>query len=290
MKTVLILGVTGQTGCEVANQLAENPDIVIRGAALEVETQNLPDGLIPLEFSWENRATWQSVIDTKPDGVYLVRPEIEFAPALMSEFLAQLSGSPHVVLLSGRDADMVPSSFWTARVEAAVTNSVVRWTIVRPDPFMQVFTDRRYFGKTIRTDDVIMANFGDGAIAFVDVRDIAEVVVRALVDDGHESRVYSLTGPSASSLGDVANELTRLLGRKIRYIDTPVEEARESFRELPEWRRERAFYGMDRTRSGGHSTISVAIEAVTGHPPRSLEDFLTEHRPQWTRSTPASST
>ena len=55
----------------------------------------------------------------------------------------------------------------------------------------------------------------------MDVRDIAAVAVMALTAPGHEGRVYTLSGPEALTYDDIADELSKALGRDIRHISLP---------------------------------------------------------------------
>jgi uncharacterized protein YbjT (DUF2867 family) len=58
--------------------------------------------------------------------------------------------------------------------------------------------------------------------AHVDVRDVAVVAARALVEPGHENRAYIPTGPAALTYGECAAILTETLWRPIRYADPPL--------------------------------------------------------------------
>ena len=48
---------------------------------------------------------------------------------------------------------------------------------------------------------------------FVDVDDIAAVAMEALTGDGHEGRVYEVTGPQSLTLAEVATMLSEISGR-----------------------------------------------------------------------------
>jgi uncharacterized protein YbjT (DUF2867 family) len=56
---------------------------------------------------------------------------------------------------------------------------------------------------------------------FVDADDIAEVVVAALTEEGHQGQVYEVTGPRALTFAQATAELARAAGRPITYQQLP---------------------------------------------------------------------
>src|SRR5207253_10989828 len=78
---------------------------------------------------------------------------------------------------------------------------------------------------------------GDARFAKVDTRDIGEVVATVLTEDGHEGRIYELTGPEPLTYDQIAARLSATLGRKIEYVDVSTEAraARLEAIGLPDW-------------------------------------------------------
>jgi len=58
---------------------------------------------------------------------------------------------------------------------------------------------------------------------FVDVDDIADVIVAALTQPGHAGELYEVTGPRMLTLAEVASELSKATGRQIEYVPVPHE-------------------------------------------------------------------
>jgi len=65
---------------------------------------------------------------------------------------------------------------------------------------------------------------GQGRVAWVRRIDAARAAVGALLGEGHENKVYALTGPAAYRYQDVAAALSELVGRNIPYVDISPEE------------------------------------------------------------------
>ena len=90
------------------------------------------------------------------------------------------------------------------------------WTFLRPNSFMQNVVT--YMGETIKAEAAFFSASGGAQISHVDVRDIAQVAVKALTEPNHEGKAYTLTGPEALTYDQLANELSKVLGRPISHI------------------------------------------------------------------------
>ena len=104
-------------------------------------------------------------------------------------------------------------------VEKAIEGSGLAWTFLRPNSFMQ--NTVTFMAQTIRAEGAFYSASGQARISHVDVRDIAAVAVTALTAPGHEGRIYTLSGPEALTYDDMADELSKGLGRDIRHISLP---------------------------------------------------------------------
>jgi uncharacterized protein YbjT (DUF2867 family) len=119
-------------------------------------------------------------------------------------------------------------------------------------------------------------------VAGEDVEQVDDVVtghVAPLTCPVGESGDYLLTGPESPTHEEVAQTMTEVFGRTIRYVDLPVPEmaahlAKEGIPEpfataLPTMRP-----GVGES---GRSEINTTVEDVTGRPPRTLATFLAGH-------------
>ena len=78
-----------------------------------------------------------------------------------------------------------------AAVEQRIKDSGIAYTFLRPKLFMQGFLA---FREPIARQGQFFAAIGEARISGVDVRDIAAVAAAALTEDGHEGKIYNLTG------------------------------------------------------------------------------------------------
>ncbi len=128
--------------------------------------------------------------------------------------------------------------------------------------------------QTVASDGAVYIPFEEGKVGMIDARDIVDVAVKVLTEDGHEGESYNLTGPASISFGDVAATLSMALGKQVNYVNVPLEAAREGMigMGMSEWFAD-AMVGVFQTlrRYGDFTTPDV--EEITGHPARSYETF-----------------
>ena len=137
---------------------------------------------------------------------------------------AKKAGVAHVVKLSGIMPER-DSAFRFARmhgeVELHLEQSGMAFTHLRGGEFMPA-----YFRQApgIAATGTFMLPMADARIASIDVNDLAEVAALTLTTAGHEGKVYRLTGPEANSMYDVAEKLSAVTGRPVRYVNVSPED------------------------------------------------------------------
>lgn len=193
---------------------------------------------------------------------------------------AKAAGVKKVVKLSalGAHADAANGFFrGHARVERLLEESGMIWTSLRPSFFMQNWL--LYYAASVKAGQPIYTNAGQGRMGSIDVRDIAEVAVTALTEDGHEGRIYELTGPEPLSMAEVAAKIAKLLGREVSFVPVPDQAAYQAMLGMGmpadyTW----SLVTLNQAVRRGAADISTqTVELVTGHPARSMDAFLQEH-------------
>lgn len=272
MTRVLITGVRGKTGLPLAELLAAPPGVDVFGGSSDPASITI-DGVSPTSFSWDDPSGWAAATDGV-DAVYLVRPDRVDAPDLVATLLVETPRDVRIVLLSEWDADSFAPGSWALRVEQAVRESAHTWTMLRPSWFMQVFADPRFYRDEIAEHGRLPFAGGGASVAWIDARDIAAVAERALLDEGHDGRVYELSGPEAITLPRTAEVLSGALGRPVSHVEITIADA---VADMPEgFERAELAWTLERLHDGVFSGVSDAIEQVTGRPARSLARFLAD--------------
>lgn len=279
---VLISGATGTTGSEVARQLRAEGVQVRAMTRSETSADRLRDGdFEAVVADLADPASLSAALDDI-DAVYVATnasPELPDLEGSLARAAAQ-AGIGLLVKLSviGAAAD-APLTF--ARLhhdsEEQIKSSGVRWTIVRPNGFMQ---NTLAWAPQI-AGGTVYGPVMDARWSIVDVRDIAAVAAAALRDpDAHGGQTYTATGPEPSSPREQVATLAELLGRPIQAQEVPNDQAKASMLEggWPAWAVERMGELFELYGRGEAETVSADVERVVGRPARSYRQFAADHR------------
>jgi NAD(P)H dehydrogenase (quinone) len=126
-------------------------------------------------------------------------------------------------------------------------------------------------------DGVIRGPAGDGRVAVVAQDDIADAAVAVLRDPAaHAGRTYDLTGPAALTFAELAATVSEATGRPVRFHNETVPEAYDSRASYgaPPWQVDAWVSTYTAVAAGELSTVSPAVEELTGRPATSLADLL----------------
>ncbi|MEN8761310.1 MAG: NmrA family transcriptional regulator [Thiogranum sp.] len=205
---ILIIGKNGKTGNRVNQRLR----------ALGYATRAVSRSSNP-SFDWENPATWRPAIEGTGTAYVTYQPDLAVpgAAATIKAFVqvAAESGLKHIVLLSGRGEK------GAERAEAILKASGISWNIVRASWFSQNFSESFMLEGILAGELVLPA--GDIVEPFVDVDDIADVVVTALTESAHRNKLFEVTGPRALTFAQCIEEISEALGRPLKFTSIPVD-------------------------------------------------------------------
>jgi uncharacterized protein YbjT (DUF2867 family) len=194
--------------------------------------------------------------------------------------VAKEHGINHIVKISVRGA-AVDAEFNIGRfhgqAEKEIRDLGIPFTFLRPHSFLQnLFFDR----QTIVEENAIYSSMADGKIPMIDARDIAEVAVKSLLQNGYEGKSYILTGPEAISYYDIVTELSKILDRKINYITQTAEEGHKVMLSsgMPDWLVDdmtllNKIYGANKA-----AEVSPAVEQILGRKPIALKKFIKDYK------------
>ncbi|MEU6261177.1 NAD(P)H-binding protein [Streptomyces sp. NPDC047043] len=260
--TVMVTGASGRTGSRVAE--------AARAAGLTVRAASRAQG-----FDWENSATWARVL-RDADAAYLMYPSDIGSPAA-AEAIGALAreavglGVRRLVLLSARGEDQARPA------EEALKSSGADWTVVRATWFAQNFSEGPLV-EGLRQGELVFPG-GEVKEPFVDVRDIADVVVAVLsAGDRYVGRTLELTGPRLLSWREAVAEIAAATGRPLTYTPVPTRaygEALTGFGMPPE-EVELLVEVFETLMDGRNARLTDDVQGVLGREPRDFGDFAWE--------------
>jgi uncharacterized protein YbjT (DUF2867 family) len=278
---ILVTGATGKTGFDVVRGLSivgAGVRALVRDAS-KAKALRRP-GVEVAVGDLEKPATLSAAL-RGCDRVFLCSSSDPRQVELQGNLIraAKAAGVKHIVRIGvlGTALDSpVPFGRWHAETEKQLIAAGIAWTFLRPHFFMQNFLG---FAPSIKAQNAFQMPMRGGKIALVDTRDVAAVAVEALTGSGHERKIYDITGPEALSGYDLAQKLSKALGRPISYVDVPAGEAKKGMIAggAPEWLANAmvAFYGVF---AAGHSAaVSPVVGEITGYPPRTFDDWAREN-------------
>jgi uncharacterized protein YbjT (DUF2867 family) len=160
-----------------------------------------------------------------------------------------------------------------AESERGLREAGVPWTILRPNFFAQTFTGMVAGGQ-------MYTSSGEGRVSIVDARDVAAAAAAVLTGDGHEGRTYVLTGPEALTFGEAADVIAETTGKPVQRIDVPGEALVAGMTQfgVPEWLAQDVAALQAVYAAGEAAEVTDDVRALTGRDPRTLRDFVADHR------------
>ena len=267
---ILVTGAGGTVGSEVLKALVARRAPVRAG--YRTRTPPLPAGVEAVQLDYDRPETIRPAVEGV-ETVFLISNTV--APEKRLVDAARRAGVRRIVKLSVLRAAEEEFVFgrWHRAVEKHIEASGLPWTFLRPNGFMQnVLT---YMAGTIRSQSAIYSSAGSGAGSHVDVRDVGAVAAAVLAESGHEGQAYDLTGPAALTYPQVAETLSQVLGRPIRYVPITPEQYKQGAMAAgtPEAYAD-AIVDLNRYYAEGKmSDITPTLRLLSGRDPTPFEQF-----------------
>jgi uncharacterized protein YbjT (DUF2867 family) len=257
---ILIIGGAGKTGGRV------NALLHARGIATRPVSRSTP-----IPFDWTRPESWAAALDGVSKAYVTYQPDLAVEGS--TEAIAELSrlalrkGLEQAVLLSGRGE---PGA---QRAEAMLQASGVPWTIVRASWFDQNFSEGYLLDSVLAGEIAVPA--GPVPEPFIDVDDIADVVVAALTDQRHVNKLYEVTGPRALTFADAVKEIATATGRPIRFVQSTPEEFAAAMRPYVSEADMHLLLDLFTVVLDGRNVhVMHGVEEALGRPARDFSDYV----------------
>jgi uncharacterized protein YbjT (DUF2867 family) len=173
---------------------------------------------------------------------------------------------------------------WLA--EQALSWSGLPIVTVRPTVFLEGFF-LLFAAARVRDADELVLPMGTSKTSPVSSVDVARAVAVILDDpEPHIGHIYNLTGPESADLDHYARVFSEVLGRTIRYRDTPIAEWSETLRAagLPEHVVHHLTVMIQLHQQGRYDRMSDDYHTLTGETSTSMADFVKRHAAAFTRA------
>lgn len=283
---ITVFGAKGKVGIEVLRYFAKN------GISCYAVTRNIKDTPpIPgVNWVFGDLQDYSSVpqLVSETQSLFL---NTDFA-ANMAEFQCNLineaakAGVKHIVYLSyGLMPDELVENSRSAvhehhkQVEQFLLDSGIAYTIIRPSGFMQSWLFE--LAPVIRQQKKIFDATGEGKIPYIDTRDLAEVVARALSfeSEKHKGKTYELTGSEPVNFYQLADAISQAIDDTVTFVAESQEEAhyRIAQKGYPKWAIDLILYFAECQRKGLLENTTLTLPKLLGRPPRNIFAFAKDY-------------
>ena len=262
-KPIVVIGGTGKTGSRVRAML-EQRGLPVRAVSRSTEPR----------FDWDDTATWARAISGAAALYITFQPDLAVPGAVQAiqllTSLAKLEGIPRLVLLSGRGEEEAQDA------ERVLQKSDADWTIVRASWFAQNFSESFLLDSLLAGE--VALPVGPVAEPFIDADDIAEIVVKALTEEGHAGEVYEVTGPRLLTFADAVAEIAAATGRPLRYTQVPRDAYADALRNasVPDEFAGLLDYLFTTVLDGRNAATTDTVQRVLGRPARDFSDYVAQ--------------
>ncbi|OJX52680.1 MAG: NmrA family transcriptional regulator [Flavobacterium sp. 38-13] len=262
-KQILVLGANGKTGSRVVERLEKKNLPVRKGSR----------SMVP-KFDWEHSENWKEVLKDISSIYITFQPDLavegsDDAIRLLSA-LAKEAGVEKLVLLSGRGEKEAEVC------EKIIMESGLKWTIVRASWFNQNFSESFFLEPILQ--GYVSLPVGDVKEPFIDADDIADVVVASLTEEGHDGKLYEVTGSRLLSFKEAIAEIAEAVGRPIVYEQPSTEEyvAQMTAYQIPKEYIDLSTYLFTEVLDGRNASVSNGIEEALGRKPKDFSEYVKE--------------
>lgn len=278
MSTILLTGATGSVSSAVIGALQGSGHHLIglvrdpaKAKALEAQGVELRTG--DLTHLRTIEGAFAGV-----DVAWLLAPPTELAPIQSSNALwaARLGGVKHVVRMSAvgaaHDAPNLNSRMH-ALSDSEIAASGIPFTIVKPHFFMQ---NLMMAAQSVAEQGAIYFALGDAKLPMIDVRDIGSTVAAILKSpSAHAGKTYTLTGPAAVGMDNVAAAIGEAVGKAVKYVPVPVAAMVETMTKmgLPDYMQTSMRDYLTSYSRGWEAQVTPAVKQITGAEARGVGEF-----------------
>jgi len=280
MMKVLVTGASGNVGSYVVKELLNLGEKVVVATTNLEKTKKLFDNQVEaVYFDFTNKSTFENALKDV-DRVFLMRPPHLGKPEDLYPFLDAMK-SFNVKLVSflslmGVEKNTIPPHH---KIEKYIEKLEIPYAHVRPGFFMQNLSG--VHSVEIREKDEIFVPAGKSKTSFIDAADIGLATAILLHNpEKYKNTAHTITGPEALDYFQVAEILSKVVGRKITYANPGFLKYRNYY--IKKRKLDKAYVNVTvalyfMTRMGTAKEVTNGFYELTGRTPRTIEEFAKDN-------------
>lgn len=276
---VLVLGATGFAGKQVVKALlAENADVKA-GTRYPEKFQAPATNVSPVRIVLEDAATFARALKGVNKVFLAAVPLDADAHLKLNPFIdeAKKAGVQKIVFLSAIGIENLPDSP-LRKIEVHLQQSGIPYNIVRPNFFMENFSDGSFSAPVKATAQLIIPA-EDAKLSMIATADIAAVSVKLLLNDELKGQELTLTGPTSLDAATAADIISKTSGRKVTYVPVTEDEMTQAVRSHGLSDSEAQYIAglFQAVRAGYMAPVNNVVKDITGKEPISFEAFVKDN-------------
>ncbi len=279
---ILVTGATGNIGTVLVNHLVERGKPVkvgVRGIS-KAEEMGWED-IEMIHFDYEKPETFEPALKGVERIFILITVGGLHDRIIPIVNIAKQLDLRHVVYLSDMRIDLFRPNPRSIN-EDYIRNSGIPFTFLRPNWFMQTFSDPNPFMDGIRNKGAVYAPVGNGKASFIDTRDIGAVAAEVLSTDKHLNRCCTLTGNQALDFHEATRILSEISDRTIRYVPISDREFEAIWNKTYQTPVSANYLkACQLTRQDVFSEISPEVSDILGRDPITFRQYALDYAEFW---------
>ena len=283
MEKILVIGATGSVGFEVAKLLSDSNDpvkIAVRDPE-RAKSINLKNAEL-IHFEYQNPDTFKSAFEDVEKLLIVSPPSYLNLQDIVIKAIdsAIEKGAKRIVNISALSAESELDKPMK-QIEDHIQRSGVDFVILRPNCYMQNFKD--LFRNLIIQENQISIPAHNAKTSFIDIRDVAEVAVKALKEKHLNNQTVKLTGKQLLNMHVVAHLFSENLNKEIEYNDISEELFEKSLKAAgwPTGTIMGTLQLCSHVKKGETALITDSVEKIINREPIKFDQFIRDYSNNW---------
>ena len=279
---ILLTGLGSSTGLGIAKRLLKSGhsfNALVRDAGKIPELKSKKVTLV--KGSLDDSDSLQKAMDGIENAL-LISPVSENQYKIEKNFIdtAKKAGVRHIVKFSAIGADPDSPSLILrnhGQSEKYLKKSGLKYTIVKPNIFMQSFVD--FYGQDIKKKKQLKMPLKNAKCGYLDIRDAVRLTTKVLTTKGSKNKSHIVTGPESLSCFEVAERFSEAISKKIKYIEIKPKEFKKDMLDagIKESTAEAYSELYKLVRDGICDQVTDDIYKVTDRQPHTFDEFLDDN-------------
>lgn len=285
---ILITGATGTTGNYAIKKLLEkDADVRAMVRTIDERSDALKDlGVEVVQSDFLDLQGLRKALKNV-NRAYFLYPFIDHLPKAVGYFAKAAKEQNVELVVSMSQMNVHEGTKSPATQNHLIAEDILDWADIGAVHIRPALFAWNYLGMaapTVKSEKKFYFPNQEAKYTIIHPQDIGEVVAEILTDENiqqHIGKKYDLSGGKIYSGREVADEIGKLLNQEIEYVPIPVDVWIDAVKNLPmvnEFLVTHLREFSNDIASGKFNKTTDVVKNITGHEPRSFEEYINEHK------------